>query len=109
MLGLIFSVITTVFMVIGFGVVALVIVIGVAGFVYELSDLIIRLIDHIKRWNKWRKRCTNGQFHKFMVLIGLHNSPTMALMLTDEEEKEIWLDLSSNNVIEMADGSVKWK
>ena len=31
------------------------------------------------------------------------------LGLTYEEEKEIWLDLSSNNVVEMADGSVKWK
>lgn len=31
------------------------------------------------------------------------------LDLSYDEEKEIWLDLSSNNVVEMADGSVRWK
>ena len=31
------------------------------------------------------------------------------LDLTPQEEKELWLDLSSNNVVEMADGSIRWK
>ena len=31
------------------------------------------------------------------------------LNLPYAEEKEIWLDLSSNNIVEMADGSIRWK
>lgn len=32
-----------------------------------------------------------------------------SLSLPYEEEKEIWLDLSPSNVVEMSDGSVRWK
>ena len=39
-----------------------------------------KIIKHIRVWNKWRKGCLNSKFHKFMVLIGLHNSPTMDCM-----------------------------
>lgn len=45
--------------------------------------------QHFKRWNKWRKRSCNSWFVKFMVLIGLIESPTFALVLTDREEREI--------------------
>ena len=48
-----------------------------------------RLINHIKRWNKWRKYNSNSWCHKFLALIGLVNSPTMNLTFTDEEEKRI--------------------
>lgn len=47
-----------------------------------------RLINHIKRWNKWRKHCGNGWFHKISVLFGGH-SPTFMFVLTDEKEEEI--------------------
>lgn len=47
-----------------------------------------RLINHIKRWNKWRKHCGNGRLYKISVLFG-NPSPTFSLVLTDEEEEEI--------------------
>ena len=47
-----------------------------------------RLINHIKRWNKWRKHCVNGWLHKISVLFGGY-SPTFVFVLTDEEEEEI--------------------
>lgn len=46
-----------------------------------------RLINHIKRWNKWRKHCGNGRLYKISVLFGRH-SPTFALTFTDEEIAE---------------------
>lgn len=85
MLELICTVIMAVVMVLGFGVAALCILIGVVGFIYELRDLITKVKTHIIRWNKWRKRCTNGWFHKFLVLVGLRKSPTMMFVLTDKE------------------------
>lgn len=48
----------------------------------------MRIIKHVKRWNKWRKRCLNGPFHKFLVLLGLRHSPTMYCVFLDEEEKQ---------------------
>ena len=50
--------------------------------------MIKRLINHVKRWNKWRKYCGNGWLHKISVLFGGH-SPTFMLTLTDEEEEEM--------------------
>lgn len=47
-----------------------------------------RLINHIKRWNKWRKHCGNGWLHKISVLFGGH-SPTFQFTLTDEEIAEL--------------------
>lgn len=46
-----------------------------------------RLIAHIKRWNKWRKLCGNGWFHKLSVLFGGY-SPTFQFIFTDEELTE---------------------
>ena len=46
-----------------------------------------RLINHVKRWNKWRKHCGNGWLHKILVLFGGY-SPTFALTFTDEEIAE---------------------
>lgn len=39
----------------------------------------MKLLDHIKIWNKWRKRNTNSQFYKFLVLVGFIHSPTMSV------------------------------
>lgn len=45
------------------------------------------LINHIKRWNKWRKYCGNSWFYKIQVLFG-RPSPTFYLTFTDEEIAE---------------------
>lgn len=37
----------------------------------------MKLIKHIKIWNRWRKYNTNDKMHKFLVLIGFIHSPTM--------------------------------
>lgn len=47
------------------------------------------MIDHICRWNIWRKRCLNGPIYKILVLFGVIKSPTMALVRLPEEENEI--------------------
>ena len=44
-----------------------------------------KIIDHIRRWNIWRKHCINSPFHKFLVLIGFIKSPTMAFTFLPEE------------------------
>lgn len=36
-----------------------------------------RLINHIRRWNMWRKYSLNSRYHKFLVLFGIIQSPTM--------------------------------
>lgn len=36
----------------------------------------MKVIEHVKVWNIWRKRSLNGLGHKILVLFGLRNSPT---------------------------------
>ena len=45
-----------------------------------------KLINHIRRWNIWRKHCLNSNFHKILVLFGVIKSPTMNSMLLPEAE-----------------------
>lgn len=45
-----------------------------------------KLINHIRRWNIWRKHCLNSNFHKILVLFGVIKSPTMNIMLLPEAE-----------------------
>ena len=45
-----------------------------------------KIITYFQRWNKWRKRNLNGKLHHILVLIGLANSPTFDMTLTDAEE-----------------------
>lgn len=47
--------------------------------------MIKSFINHIRRWNIWRKRNLNGRFYKFLVLVGVTKSPTMVLTLLPEE------------------------
>lgn len=47
------------------------------------------MLDHLRRWNKWRKRNINGAFYHFLVLIGAVHSPTFSFTLTDQEEKKL--------------------
>lgn len=47
------------------------------------------MLNHIRRWNIWRKRNLNGPIYKTLVLFGVTKSPTMACVWLPEEEKEI--------------------
>lgn len=47
------------------------------------------IFRHIRRWNKWRKGNLNSHFHQFLVLIGFVKSPTMFLILLDDEILDI--------------------
>lgn len=49
-----------------------------------------RLINHIRRWNIWRKYSGNSRIHKFLVLIGLRKSPTMWTVFLPEEIGEYY-------------------
>ena len=40
----------------------------------------MKLLDHIRIWNKWRKRNTNSKLYKFLVLVGLRHSPTFMVL-----------------------------
>lgn len=48
----------------------------------------MKLVDHIQRWNKWRKHNTNGRLHHILVLTGLFHSPTLGLFLSNREERK---------------------
>lgn len=43
--------------------------------------------SYVHRWNVWRKRNMNGKIYKFLVLIKVVNSPTMALTVPVELPK----------------------
>lgn len=47
------------------------------------------MIKHFRKWNIWRKHCSNSTIYKFLVLIGLMKSPSMMFVLLPEECKEI--------------------
>lgn len=46
----------------------------------------MKIITHIQRWNKWRKSNLNHPVYQFFVLIGLFKSPTLPLVLLDDEK-----------------------
>lgn len=48
-----------------------------------------KIINHYRRWNKWRKFNMNGPLYKFLVLIGFAKSPTLPTVLLPEECDEI--------------------
>lgn len=48
----------------------------------------MKVINHIRRWNKWRKGSLNSRFYKFLVLIGIKKSPTMPHIWLDSEWKQ---------------------
>lgn len=47
-----------------------------------------KLIRHIRRWNIWRKYNGGSRMHKFLVLIGFMQSPTMRNVILPEEPLE---------------------
>ncbi len=48
-----------------------------------------RMINHIQRWNKWRKYNYNSLLHKLLVLLHVIYSPTFEFTFTDAEELKI--------------------
>jgi len=50
----------------------------------------MRIFNHLKIWNKWRKHNLNSKFHKFLVLIGFIYSPTYNVVAKDEQYKNMW-------------------
>lgn len=48
-------------------------------------EVMKNLSSHIRRWNRWRKRNTNGHLHHILVLLGVVKSPTFAFTLLSEE------------------------
>lgn len=44
-----------------------------------------KLVRHIRKWNYWRKRNTNGSLHHILVLFGIVKSPTFASALLPED------------------------
>ena len=53
-----------------------------------------KIIHHFKLWNKWRKNCLNGWFHKIMVLLGLRYSPTFDQFQSIEKTMLAYPDLT---------------
>lgn len=49
----------------------------------------MKIKKHLNRWHEWNKKCTNSWIYKLFVLYGVIKSPTMACVLTKEEEKGI--------------------
>ena len=47
----------------------------------------MKILDHIERWNIWRKHNLNSPVHKILVLFGLY-SPTFNMTWTPKEQKE---------------------
>lgn len=48
----------------------------------------MKLVDHFQSWNKWRKHNINSRIYKFLVLVGLQHSPTLALCRTKKGEND---------------------
>lgn len=55
------------------------------------------MLDHIRRWNIWRKGCLNGPIYKILVLFGVIKSPTMIFVMLSEEWDRIWDEMKGKN------------
>lgn len=42
------------------------------------------IVNHIKRWNIWRKGSLNGLFYKLAVLFGIIKFPSFELTFEDD-------------------------
>lgn len=49
----------------------------------------MKIVDHIRRWNVWRKSNLNGHLHHIFVLFGIIKSPTFMLALLPEDKASI--------------------
>lgn len=63
----------------------------------------MRLIKHVRRWNRWRKYNLNSPFYHILVLFGIVKSPTYHLVILPEEQIQIeeliekWTKGENNN------------
>lgn len=44
------------------------------------------MVEHFKKWNRWRKNSRDNKIAKFLVLIGLSNPPTFKYF----ERQDAW-------------------
>ena len=44
-----------------------------------------KLINHVRRWNMWRKNNMNHPFYQFLVLIGVRKSPTLPFVVMKDD------------------------
>lgn len=65
--------------------------------IFNMKKYKNRVIQHIRRWNVWRKRSLNNPIYKLLVLFGIMKSPTFNFCLLPEEVEEI-LDAFEKNV-----------
>ena len=47
------------------------------------------MVKKYKKWKDWQKRCINGWFYKFLVLIGFVHSPSFEAFKTRDESGSI--------------------
>ena len=47
------------------------------------------MVKKYKKWKDWQKRCINGLFYKFLVLIGFVHSPSFEAFKTRDESGSI--------------------
>lgn len=47
------------------------------------------MVKNYKKWKNWQKRCINGRFYKFLVLIGFVHSPSFEAFKIREENGRI--------------------
>lgn len=52
--------------------------------------MVIKLLNHIERWNIWRKHNTNSKIHHLLVLLGVIKSPTMCFVYTKAEQETLY-------------------
>lgn len=50
----------------------------------------MKVIKHIRIWDRWRKHCLNGKFYKILVLFGILRSPTFRVCALEEEWKNMY-------------------
>ena len=50
--------------------------------------MIKRQIEHVKKWNEWRKYSLNSPISKLLVLFNIIKSPTFESYLTEKERKD---------------------
>lgn len=49
----------------------------------------MKIVDHIRRWNVWRKSNLNSHLYQILVLFGIVKSPTFMLALLPEDRVSI--------------------
>lgn len=56
------------------------------------------MIEHIRRWNIWRKRSAHSRWYKFMVLIGRENPPSFRWTMSKKQTELYWAEFNERFV-----------